>query len=693
MGNRMGACGSARSRGFRLALLSACCIGALSVEAGAQTTEEIIVTANRALAGTKTDTRLTEIPQSISVVTAQEFNDRAAVNFQDIFRYSAGVASELNGVDVRGDFFAARGFPTVQYLDGLNRMPSFVYGARLDIFTVERAEVLRGPSAVLYGAGGAGGLFNAVSKRPRDEFGGEIGVQYGTNQRKQVQFDVTGALADGISARLVGVGRDGNMAQSFQDDNRALINPSITFRPTDSTEITLIGIYQKDKNGTQTYLPISKTAEARTRAEAISFDTFLGEPDFNHMKTEYYSGTILLKQKFGDNIEFNSRNRAFHENVDYQEIYAGYTYEDAARRRPSRAYYVLNEDYKGFNSDNNLLARFDTGPLKHQVLVGLDYTWFKQDRAEGFGGYPGIDAYNPVYGATAPTSFVNFPKTTSSQLGLYAQDQIRAFDRVSIVLGARHDHTTSKTRAGKDPNNNAWTYRAGVIADLTETISPYFSYSESFLPVFGTNFFGVAFKPREGRQYEGGVKWVPVPGALITASVFDIKESNYVTSDPNEIQNFIQTGSVGSKGVEIEGTIRLPKDFEVTASYTYTRAKMLTDTAGRTGFRVDNLPQHQASAWGAKTFVVNNDITAKAGAGVRYTGNKVDFYENYQTDPTTLVDAMFELDYRAWSFSVNASNIFDTNVYTNCGAPPGLAEGYCYLGSGRTVLATLRRRF
>ncbi|MBO9499180.1 MAG: TonB-dependent receptor plug domain-containing protein [Novosphingobium sp.] len=109
-------------------------------DTAAKSDDDIIVTHERALSGTKTDSPLTQVPQSVSVITAEEFQDRAAVNYQDVFRYSAGVTAELNGVDTRGDFFAARGFGVEQYLDGLNRMPSFVYGARLEIYTVERAD-------------------------------------------------------------------------------------------------------------------------------------------------------------------------------------------------------------------------------------------------------------------------------------------------------------------------------------------------------------------------------------------------------------------------------------------------------------------------------------------------------------------------------------------------------------------------
>ena len=259
----------------RIALLTACCAVALPGVAAAQSDaeagEDVTIIGTRVETGTKTDAALTEVPQSISIISAQDFNDRAAVNLQDIIRYSAGASSELNGVDTRGDFLAVRGTGAEQYLDGLNRMPGFIYGGRIEIFTVESAELLRGPSSTLYGGGGAGGILNSISKRPQETFGGEIGIMGGTDDYKQFQFDVTGPVVDGVSARLVGLVRDADLQQKGQKNDRIVVMPSVTLRPGPDTEVTFIGLYQRDKLGSQTYLPTSKTIDG-SGATRISDD-------------------------------------------------------------------------------------------------------------------------------------------------------------------------------------------------------------------------------------------------------------------------------------------------------------------------------------------------------------------------------------------------------------------------------------
>ena len=686
----------------RIALLTACCAIALpglaAAQDGSENADDVTVIGTRAQTGTKTDAALTEVPQSISIISAQEFNDRAAVNLQDIIRYSAGASSELNGVDTRGDFLAVRGTTAEQYLDGLNRMPGFIYGGRIEIFTVESAELLRGPASTLYGGGGAGGILNSISKKPQTTFGGEIGVMGGTDDYKQLQLDVTGPLADGVSARLVGLVRDADLQQKGQKNDRIVVMPSVTLRPGANTEVTFIGLYQRDKLGSQTYLPTSKTIDG-SGATKISDDFYLGEPDFNHTFADHYALTMLISHRFSDALAFNSRTRAFEQDTDYQEVF-GYTgfggaYADAGRTVANRAWYLNRAKYSGLSSDNNVVLSFSTGPLEHQILAGFDYTEFREDKEEGFGAAPGLNLYNPVYGVPFATGVGWTTDTKNTQLGFYAQEQIRAWDRVSLVFGARHDKVKSNVNGFQNPDNEAWTFRAGIIGDVVKGVSPYFNYSESFLPVFGSNFFGIAYVPRTGRQYEAGVKFQPHSRMLLTVAAYDIEENNVLIADPDELQNFIQGGSTRSRGIEAEAKIKLPGAFDLTASYSYTRAEYLVVDGRQRGDRRENLPEHQASAWATKSFDLGGDLRAKIGGGVRYQSDKVSFDQLYTIDPVTLFDAMAELSYGKWSLSVNAANLGNERVYTNCSydGSPTVQEGYCYLGKDRTVLASLRRKF
>lgn len=693
------------ARRLCVALMSSCALAApmaALAQTEASNVDEVVVVGARAVAATKTDTELTEVPQGISVITAQEIEDRTVVDLQDVFRYTAGVASP-GSIDSRGDFVVSRGFDAAQYLDGLKRMPDFIYGARLETFTLERAEVLRGPSSVLYGAGGPGGVLNGVSKTPRFEFGGEVGAFVGTDDRVQGQIDLTGPLSDKVAARFVGVWRDGETQWGTADD-RLVINPSLRFELTPDTSVNLIALYQKDKQGSLGYAPLFKSFLADNDAEKVAFNFFQGEPDFNKMDTEFTSLAMVIDHRLSDAISFRSASRFSDMDTDYQEVYTNYTdsqWADPAETMLKREFYVNYEKSKVFNTDNHVSVKFDTGAISHNVLVGVDYIWFDQTKDEGFSylnfypypSPPPINVYDPQYGVAFPYGAFNSLDYRSTQFGVYVQNQLSYAERVHLVVGMRRDTATSRRNGVDEADQTEWSFRGGLIAEVFEGVSPYFNYAESFLPVPGGDFYGNPYEPRLARQYEGGVKWEPMRGALVTLAYFDIEETNYLSQDPANIQNFIQGGAVGSKGFEAEAVYRVPENFDVTASYSYIDAEVITSSQALTaGDRIAGQPRRLASLWGTKTFFIGDDWKLRIGGGVRHVGDRIDASQTLVMPSVTLVDAMISAAYGDWEVSVNSSNLLNKEYYDLCSiyAPN---SGTCTAAKDRTVLASVKRRF
>src|SRR3546814_543254 len=133
---------------------------------------------------------------------------------------------------------------------------------------------------------------------------------------------------------------------------------------------------------------------------------------------------------------------------------------------------------------------------------------------------------------------------------------------------------------------------------------------------------GVALVPTRGRQIEGGVKWQPRHGVLITANYYDIVESNRPTNDPLDPINVFQTGKIASKGVEVEAAVSVPGNVELTAAYSYNDAKVTESLfAPEVGQRLSDVPRHMASLWGVKTLRLNAAAALRVGAGVRYIGD------------------------------------------------------------------------
>lgn len=660
--------------------------------------DDILVTARRAVTATKTDTPLIRTPQSISVISQDVIADRNAINLQDTLRYSAGVAAESYGTDMVADSVFVRGFSPAYFLDGMMRNMSYTGIPRIEPYLLERVELLRGPASILYGQGSSGGVVNAISKRPQFDSAGEVAVQYGSWDRLQLQADLTGPLnANGtLAGRIVALYRDSDQQTDFLKDDRLLIAPSLTWRPGADTDVTLIGSYQRDLNGSsQQFLPVA--AMPLLGGPGLPVTRFLGEPDFDRQLSRQYSATAALVHRFNDAVKLRSTARYTRNTVAFDEIYPDVysnptdPFLDAERRVVAREYYSLRSWSKTFTTDNVLEFDVETGPLRHKLIAGIDYLRFHERRDRARDSAAPIDIYDPQYGALPTYVRVQSPTVTQTQLGLYLQDQISYEDIASLVVGVRHDRAVARIEGEPNETSTATTFRAGLIGNIGHGVAPYVSYSESFQPVAGLDAYDKRFKPQRGRQWEAGIKWQPAPELLMSAAVFDIRETNRPMTDPNNPVNTIQTGLARSRGVELEAGYTLPGDMTLTAAYSYVDATVLESSLpAEIGEQLGEVPRHTASAWIMKTFRNDDTSQLRLGAGVRYVGAVLSTTENWQlrTPGNTLVDALAEFALDRWTLSVRVSNLFDKNYFSAC-----RVYGDCFTGNRRNVAATLGYSF
>ncbi|CAN5220895.1 TonB-dependent siderophore receptor [soil metagenome] len=670
----------------------------------------IIITA-RAETATKTDTPIIAVPQSIGVVSADLIAARGAIGVQEALRYAPGVRTEPNGADYRFDYLLLRGFASTDFVDGM-RQPDGVYTARLESYNLERIEVLRGPSSVLYGQAAPGGIVNNISKAPQFTLGGEAAVQYGSFERKQGQVDITGPLnASGtLAARFVGVVRDADNQVDFGKDNRIFAAPSLRFRSPDGrTDIILSGFYQRDRAASiYSYLPVTATLLAPSKDRELRRGVYLGEPSHNFYNSENSSATLQLTQRLGDAITYSGRVRYVHSITDNGgldlEVWNGLTnpFIDADDRVLDRSIYDKYTNLDMVTTDHNLRFDFATGPVTHKVLLGVDYLRSSQKGSMTYDLAGPIDIYAPVYDpANVPAvDPMPDPDSRNTQLGVYVQDQINYADLVTLVLGARRDRATSWSQGDPKQVDHATSLRAGLIVNVADGVAPYASYSESFNPITGLDFYGNSFKPQRGRQWEGGLRWQPDRNTLLSAAYFDIKGTNLLATDPSNGSNLIQVGTVTSRGFEIEGSRILPRNYTLTASYSHVDAKTGFNTDPlQIGLPISAVPEDSASLWGDKRVDLGHDLALRIGAGVRYVGPSREAAIFYDVDPDgmverlrtpgfTLVDALVGLDWHRWALSLNATNLFDKNYYASCSV-----RSACGFGYARNIIGTLAYRF
>jgi iron complex outermembrane recepter protein len=372
--------------------------------------------ATEATTGTKTDTPLKETPQSISVVGKEQIRDQGAQTLQEATRYVPGVFSDPYGFDSRGDSSIIRGIAGSYFVDGLRQTYGYSQTtAPIEPYAMERFEILRGPSSMLYGQAPTGGLINGISKLPSEIPYREIGVEYGSFDFKQVKLDMTGPLTnDGKWLyRIVGLGRDADTQVDFVENDRLMLAPSLTYRPTNDTSITFLGNFRKDESGsTQQFLPAEGTLFPNTATgERVNRSTFSGEPG-DYYDTESQSASIIIDHKFSNDLKLHHASRYAHTENAYDSTYAAILtpsrlsvingtlvgvlqsfgapladtdlllngadapFLDPLRSEVARARTITFQETDIFNTDTNLTAKFSTGWVDHKVTGGVDYMQF-----------------------------------------------------------------------------------------------------------------------------------------------------------------------------------------------------------------------------------------------------------------------------------------------------------------------------
>lgn len=656
--------------------------------------ETILVTAarNQSFAGTKTETPLIETPQPITIVTDDQYLSQGAINISDTVRYTAGITANPYGRDSRVDSFVIRGIDALQFRDGMRDIFNSYASTTSDPYNFSRVEVVRGPASVLFGQGSIGGIVNLVSKAPDFETRGEASLVYGSYDRKEVLGDVNLALSDSFAIRAVARVRDSDTYIKHVPDDRVMFAPSIRWQPTPDTNIVLTGLYQEDDGGsTPQFLPIVGTLRDNpNNPDQLDPYLFVGKPGWDRYDGRLLQGGGSITHRFGDAIQISAKARYIDADLDYFTHYTNsYTTPTNPYLDPAGRLIGLYSDgsiarTNVFSTDNNIQFKFNTGAaIEHTLLAGVDYSWSKVRKRSG-GGYEVIDLYDIDYDAlTIPAIGPDFSTEVQKQLGIYVQDQIRFWDRVSVVLGARRDRVKSDNVNGIGATDKATTFRAGIIGELGAGFSPFFSYTESFLPITPDPDDVARLKPQTGTQYEAGVKWQPDADTLVTVTAFHIKESGRPISLPPG-QGRAQSGKLTTKGVEFEASHTLPGNFELLVNYGYN--KLTSDDSPYFIY----LPRHNASAWTTKTFGMAEGAQLRLGAGVVYTGKRKSVGPTWTiiTPDNTTVDALAEITWNKWRFAVNATNLLNNIYYASC-----LDRGDCFMGAPRNVMGTIGYRF
>ncbi|EFO4097075.1 ferrichrome porin FhuA [Escherichia coli] len=689
------------------------------------------IAARQSATGTKTDTPIQKVPQSISVVTAEEMALHQPKSVKEALSYTPGVAVGTRGASNTYDYLIIRGFAADgqsqnNYLNGLKMQGNFYNDAVIDPYMLERAEIMRGPVSVLYGKSSPGGLLNMVSKRPTTEPLKEVQFKAGTDSLFQIGFDFSDALDDdGVySYRLTGLARSANAQQKGAEEQRYAIAPAFTWRPDDKTNFTFLSYFQNEpETGYYGWLPKEGTVEPLPNGKRLPTDFNEGAKNNTYSRNEKMIG-YSFDHEFNDTFTVRQNLRFAQNKVSQKSVYGyGMCSDPLYSSNPSsspcanvpqsqwghtltRQYVIDNEKLENFSVDTQLQSKFATGSVDHTLLTGVDFMRMRNDIDSWF-GYAGSVAPSDIYNLDrSDFDFGAHPNPSGpyrvllkqKQTGLYVQDQAQ-WDKVLVTLGGRYDwadqSSFNRDYGNKsDRDDKQFTWRGGVNYLFDNGVTPYFSYSESFEPASQTDANGDLFAPSKGKQYEVGVKYVPEDRPIVvTGALYQLTKTNNLMADPNGSLFSVEGGEIRARGVELEAKAALSASVNLVGSYTYTDAEYTTDTTYK-GNTPAQVPKHMASLWADYTFFDGPLSGLTLGTGGRYTGSSYgDPANSFKVGSYTVVDALVRYDLArvgmaGSNVALHVNNLFDREYVASCFNTYG-----CFWGAERQVVATATFRF
>lgn len=691
----------------RLALLVGWVTGSVAFPLLAQETtknDTVVVTSQMQSGATKLATPDIETPQSVSIITREQFEEQGATNVRQAVSYTPGVYSNQIGASNRFDYIVLRGFSDGSldnvYLDGLKMMGDTNSHSSLvvDPWFLEDIEVVRGPASVLYGRSSPGGIVALTSRKPSFDAGGEVKLFAGNNNQRGAAFDVTGALDDNdrVAARLSGMTRYADSQFGPLKEERYALMPSLTWRITDQTRLDLMAYLHRDpEGGSHSGLPYDGTVVPHY-GQKISNTFYEGEDDYDKYDRRENMVGYNIEHMFDSGWSVRQKLRYLHTDVELNQVYAaGWLNETEL----NRGYSGSDEKMSAITLDNQLDGSFDTWQVNHRLLVGIDY----QDRSNNttgyYGAFPPIDAFNPVYGAKP--DYIDMyarEKHKLRQTGYYLQDQM-SWDRWRITLGGRYDQVSvsnidkiNDIRSDLDKNN--FSTRAALLYLFDNGFAPYVSYSTAFTPTSFADENGNLLDPMKGKQWEAGLKYEPEGlNSQFSASVFRINQTNIATKE-EPTDPYRSIGEIESEGVELEAISQLTDSFRLQAAYTYTDIRYKKSSPEEQGKRAVYAPRNQASTW--LSYDVKSGLLdgLTLGSGVRYVNGITSDRLNTHTLPSyTLVDMAIGYDLtnigiKGLSAQLNVNNLTDKRYVAACNS-----LSYCYFGAERSIVGSVSWKF
>ncbi|MEC4881434.1 MAG: TonB-dependent siderophore receptor [Scytonema sp. PMC 1070.18] len=569
--------------------------------------------------GTRIEVPLRDIPLSIQVVPQQVLRDRGLTRVEDAIDNVSGVRRFLGfpfstGYRVRG---FARGYRNLR-----NGLPD---ESTHGFANVDRIEVLKGPASVLYGGNFPfSGVINTITKQPLDDPFYELGFQVGSYDFYRPTLDFGGPLTSdrSVTYRLNASFEYSNSFVDFVYNRDYFIAPAITWRIGPQTTLSLEYEYYQTTNRLFS-AGYGGSISAQPEYLNLPRSRNFSEPDLSPSTTVTNWISYNFEHRFSDNWKIRQGFAALISDIDIgAERISGVLQRD--RRTLNRTSIRGPQKNELYTLQNDLIGTFNTGPVKHNLLFGVQLSKFSYPFEREDARLAPLDIFNPVYGARPENYRLTFDQENrDSSLGVYLQDFIELAPNLKLLAGIRFDSAelfsiNRLTNVRREQTETKFSPRVGIVYQPTDSTSIYFNYAQGFFPVRGLSRTGETFQPEIGEQFEFGVKQDFNSRLSATLALYEITRQNVLTPDPVDTTFNIATGEQRSRGIELDIVGEILPGWNIIAAYAYTDAKVTKDNRIPVGSRLPGVPYNSASLWTTYKLQSGNWKGLGFGLGLTY---------------------------------------------------------------------------
>ena len=562
---------------------------------------------------TKTETRIRDIPQSISVITEEQIKDQSLLGLTDAIKYSPGVIAGQGEGNRDSIWFRGNQSTSDLFVDGVRDDVQYYR----DLYNIDRVEVLMGPNGMIFGRGGVGGIINRVVKEANWESKNEFRVQGGAYNHKRSSIDINNNINESLAVRINAIIEDSGSFRQGVESERKAINPTLTFKPSDKTKL-IVGLeYFNDKRITDRGIP-SVSNGLQSYPYPTSRSTFFGNASQSPNEAIVKNSYIIFDYTFDNGLNLKNHTRFYDYDKYYQNVYANSQVQTNGTVTIDG--YYDNTQRQNFFNQTDLTYNFKTGSILHKLLTGLEIGLQENQnyRIVNSGADPTPLALSPFVSLTWNSTKSRNTSTDIYNQALYLQDQIYLNEQYQIIAGLRYDKFKTKFNDNVTIANSATvddqflSPRVGLIYKPIEPISIYTNYSLSYLPRTGEQLTSLtstikSFDPEKFTNIELGLKYDFLQSFSISSAIYHLKRSKMVITDPSNSSNTIIVDGQVTKGFELGVAGKLFDSYSMYGGYTYQDAE-ITKTQGtgstqiESGTTLGHVPKHIFSLWNKYEF-------------------------------------------------------------------------------------------